>query len=75
MLVLTRKPGESIRISDNIKITIVDIDGSNIKIGIEAPRSVAVYREEVYEKIRLENQAAAERGNSDIASLQKMFKR
>lgn len=75
MLVLTRKPGESIRISDNIKITIVDIDGSNIKIGIEAPRSVAVYREEVYEKIRLENQAAAERSSTDIASLQKMFKR
>lgn len=52
MLVLTRRLGESITIGDNVKIVIVDVDGNQVKIGIEAPRSVEVYREELYEKIK-----------------------
>ena len=52
MLVLTRKLGESITIGENIKILIVDIEGSQVKIGIEAPRSIEVYREELYQKIK-----------------------
>ncbi len=52
MLVLTRRLGEAITIGDNIKIVIVDLDASQVKIGIEAPRSVEVYREELYEKIK-----------------------
>lgn len=51
MLVLTRKVGESIRIGDDVKITIIEADGNNIKIGIDAPRSVKVHREEVFERI------------------------
>lgn len=52
MLVLTRKLGEAITIGDNIKIVIVDLDGTQVKLGIEAPRDVEVYREELFEKIK-----------------------
>jgi len=52
MLVLTRRLGEAITIGDNVKIVIVDLDASQVKIGIEAPRSIEIYREELYEKIK-----------------------
>ncbi|KMQ52489.1 Carbon storage regulator [Chitinispirillum alkaliphilum] len=59
MLVLTRKLGESIRIGDDIVVKIVDMDGRNVKLGIEAPKKIAVNREEIYEKIQKENKAAS----------------
>jgi len=59
MLVLTRKLGEVIKIGDNVKVVIVSIDGGSVKLGIEAPEEVPVYREEIYEKIAAENKAAS----------------
>ncbi len=75
MLVLTRKVGDSIRIGDDIKITIVDVDGNNIKVGIDAPRSIAVHREEVYDRILNENKKAAQAAQVDMGALADMFKK
>ncbi len=51
MLILTRKLGESVIIDDDIKITILGTKGNDVKIGIEAPRDVEIWREELYEKL------------------------
>jgi len=57
MLVLSRQRDESIIIGDNIKITIVDIRGDKIRIGIDAPAEIAVHRQEIYEAIQRDKQA------------------
>ena len=59
MLVLSRQRDESIIIGDNIVITVVDVRGDKVRLGIEAPREVSVHRREVYEAIQRENQQAA----------------
>ncbi|MDH4318051.1 MAG: carbon storage regulator CsrA [Desulfobulbaceae bacterium] len=59
MLVLTRKPGEGLVIGDEITITIVESKNGGVKIGIEAPRHVKIYRRELYDRIREENIDAA----------------
>lgn len=59
MLVLTRKSGQTINIGDEIKIKIVEIGNGFVKLGIQAPREQPIYREELYEKLRLENVEAA----------------
>jgi len=60
MLILTRKPGESLYIGDTIKITIVEIKGHQIRVGIEAPTELRIYREEIYLQILEENKQAAQ---------------
>ncbi len=55
MLILTRKLGESIIIEDNIKITVIDINKQQIKLGIDAPRHITINREEVAKKVQDEN--------------------
>lgn len=57
MLVLTRKLGEVIRIGDDIKITVLEVRPSQIKLGIDAPPEVKVHREEIYRRIQEENAA------------------
>ena len=59
MLVLSRQRDQSIIIGDNIVITIVDVRGDKVKLGIEAPREISVHRQEVYEAIQRENRQAA----------------
>ncbi|MGO9514001.1 MAG: carbon storage regulator CsrA [Steroidobacteraceae bacterium] len=54
MLILTRRPGETVRIGDNIEVTVVAVHGSQVRIGINAPRDVAVDREEIAERKRRE---------------------
>jgi carbon storage regulator len=59
MLVLSRQRDESIIIGDNVVVTVVDIRGDKVRLGIEAPKEVPVHRQEVYEAIRRENQRTA----------------
>jgi len=59
MLVLSRQRDETIMIGDDVELTVVDIRGDKVRIGIKAPSSVAVHRKEVYDAIRNENQQAA----------------
>jgi len=55
MLVLTRQRGEKIMVDDNIIITIIEVRGDKVRIGIEAPRDVSVHREEIYDEIQRGN--------------------
>jgi carbon storage regulator len=59
MLVLTRRVGESILIGDEIVVTVLELNRDQVRIGIRAPRSVTVHREEVYQEILMSNRAAA----------------
>ncbi|WCN38136.1 carbon storage regulator CsrA [Aneurinibacillus uraniidurans] len=60
MLVLRRKVGESIMIGEGIEIKVIAVQGDQVKIGIEAPQTVSVYRKEIYEAIQTENLQAKE---------------
>tara|TARA_S200000501_G_scaffold303808_1_gene291695 strand:- start:53 stop:277 length:225 start_codon:yes stop_codon:yes gene_type:complete len=55
MLILTRRVGESLRIGDEVSVTVLGIKGSQVRIGVNAPKSVSVHREEVYDRINDEN--------------------
>ena len=59
MLVLSRKTGEKLIINDNIEITIIETRGDSVKIGINAPKNVSIYREEIFEEIRKNNKQSA----------------
>jgi carbon storage regulator len=74
MLVLTRKLNESIMVGDDVKITIVDVKGDQVKLGITAPRQIAVHREEVYREIQKENQNAT-LSKPSLESLEKLLKK
>lgn len=52
MLILTRKVGESLLIGDDISVTILNIRGNQVKIGVDAPKDVSVHREEIYQRIK-----------------------
>ena len=60
MLVLSRERDGSIMIGDDIEVTVVDIRGGSVRLGITAPKEVSVHRKEVYDAIRRENRAAAQ---------------
>ena len=72
MLALSRKKNESIIVNNNIEITILDIRGDQVKVGIAAPKEVPIYRKEVYLQIQEENKAATNAdGISALADLLK----
>lgn len=58
MLIISRREGEKLMIGDDVVVTVVEVSGSSIRLGIEAPRSTPVYREELWVAIRDENRAA-----------------
>ena len=67
MLVLSRKRNEQIVIGDNVVLTVVDIRGDKVRLGIDAPRDVPVHREEVYKAIQAEKQNASDPGATDAS--------
>lgn len=69
MLVLSRQRDETIMIGDDIEVTVVDIRGDKVRLGINAPKHVAVHRKEVYEAIRRENREAAQVKPEDLSGV------
>lgn len=59
MLVLSRRMGETLVIADNIRLTVLGVSGGQVRLGIEAPRDISVHREEIYQKIQLEQSGTA----------------
>jgi carbon storage regulator len=59
MLILTRRVGESLKIGEHVTVTVLGIRGNQVRVGIAAPKSVAVHREEIFERIKAEEAAAA----------------
>src|ERR1700683_4174452 len=69
MLVLTRQRDETVIIGDDIEVTVVDIRGDKVRLGINAPKRISVHRKEVYDQIRSENREAARVQPADIANV------
>lgn len=74
MLILTRKSGEGLYLGDDIRITILEIRGKQIRLGIEAPANVVVLREEIYRRIQEENLQAAETREADLKEVAQLWR-
>ena len=72
MLALSRKKNEALIINNNVEITILEVKGDQVKVGIEAPREIPVYRKEVYLQIQKENEEAM--SSADLTALSDLFK-
>jgi carbon storage regulator len=66
MLIITRRPGEKVMVGEDIVFHVMEIVGNSVRVGIEAPRSVPVYREEIWNAVREENRAAADATPTDL---------
>jgi carbon storage regulator len=73
VLVLTRRPGESVMVGDDVVITVLDVRGDVVRLGIKAPRSVQVHREEVYRELQKVNREAASPSDLAVRALTKML--
>ncbi len=73
MLALTRKTGDAIMINNNIEITVLEVRGDQVKIGISAPKDISIYRKEVYLEIQKENEAAQGISMDDIEALKNLL--
>jgi carbon storage regulator len=59
MLIITRRPGEKIMVGEDVVVEVIEVSGSSVRIGIAAPKSIPVYREEIWAAVKAENKAAA----------------
>ena len=69
MLVLTLRAGESVMVGDDVVITVLDVRGDVVRVGIKAPRSIQVHREEIYRELQAANRAAASPSDSAVRTL------
>ncbi len=65
MLIITRRPGERIMLGDDVVIEVIEASGSSVRIGIDAPKSIPVYREEIWAAVKGENAAASSTDRSE----------
>lgn len=75
MLVLTRKSDEAIKLGDDVTVTIIEIKGNQVRLGIEAPANVRVYRKELYDKIQSENILSSELSVFDFDKIKDKLKK
>jgi carbon storage regulator len=75
MLILTRRAGESLHIGDTIKITVLGIQGKQVKLGVAVPESTPVYREEVYLRVREENAQALRTNEQDVLAAAELWRK
>jgi carbon storage regulator len=66
MLIITRRPGERLVLGEDIKIEVMEVAGNTVRIGIDAPRELPVYREELWAAVKQENEAAAKTAAEDL---------
>lgn len=69
MLILTRRSGESLYLGDNIKVTVLSVQGKQIKLGLDVPKDMTVYREEVYKRVQEQNKLAIESKDDDLLAV------
>jgi len=74
MLILTRKSGERITIGDDVRVTVLEIKGKQVRLGIEAPSDTKVHREEIFQRIQQENRRAATSGEKALDALARFWK-
>lgn len=74
MLILTRKLGEQINIGDDIIVTLLEIKGSQVKLGIDAPKNIGIHRHEIYERIKQTNLESSGVSDADLAGAASILK-
>ena len=74
MLILTRKAGESLHLGDDIRITVFSVQGKQVKLGIDVPGDMVVYRDEVYQRIKDENRQAMQTSDNDLLAVTRLWK-
>lgn len=75
MLILTRRPGESIYLGDDIKLTVLSVQGKQIKVGLDVPDDMPVYREEVYLRVQEQNKMALQLTDQDLLAATQLWQK